>query len=79
MPPYIPVPESSILDCCDYLGFKNNQKLWRSKDKRRYFTWDQLHGEIEVFDKNGYHLGSIDPYEGNFLKKAVKGRRIDVS
>jgi len=76
---YIPIPKPSILDNYEYLGRRNNQKLWRSHDKKRFFTWDQLHGDIEVFNKIGYHLGSIDPHNGNFLKEAVKGRRIDVS
>jgi len=41
------------------------------------FTWDSLHGEIEVFNKRGKHLGAMDPF-GKFIKSAVKGRKIDV-
>lgn len=33
---------------------------WKWK-KRKYYWWDYLHWEIEVWDKNGYHEGSIDP------------------
>lgn len=42
------------------LGSKDGQKLWRSQDKERYYTWDALHGEIEVFNKRGKHLGVLD-------------------
>jgi hypothetical protein len=39
-------------------------------------TWDSLHGEVEVFNKRGRHLGVVDPISGEFLKPAVKGRKI---
>lgn len=61
------------------LGFKNGNKLWRSLDGDRYYTWDSLHGEIEVFNRRGRHLGAADPATGRVIKPAVKGRSIDVS
>jgi hypothetical protein len=73
------IPKPSFLDKQDYLGFKNGTQLWRSKDKKRHFTWDGLHGEIEVFNKNGNHLGSIEPIHGELRKEAVAGRYIDVN
>lgn len=45
---------------------------------RRLDTWDALHGEIEVFNARGLHLGSIDPVNGSLIKEPVQGRRIDV-
>ncbi|MGQ9005590.1 colicin E3/pyocin S6 family cytotoxin [Bacillus subtilis] len=42
------------------------------------YTWDSLHGEVEVFNKRGFHLGSADPKTGAFIKSAVKGRRLNV-
>lgn len=71
------VPKNSYLSNQEYLGFKNGQQLWRSPDGERYFTWDRLHGEIEVYNKRGRHLGAVDT-AGRLLKEAVKGRKIDV-
>jgi hypothetical protein len=43
-----------------------------------FYTWDAFHGEIEVFNSNGRHLGVLNALSGEFIKDAVKGRRIDV-
>lgn len=75
---YIPIPKPSFLDEQEFLGVKHDQKLWRSNDRKRYFTWDGLHGEIEVFNKQGYHMGSIDPTTELKRKGPVRGRRLDV-
>jgi len=72
-----PIPKPSYLDECEYLGAINKQKRWRSTDGKRLYTWDSLHGEIEVFNSRGKHLGVKDP-DGLFIKEAVKGRKIDV-
>lgn len=74
----IPVPKPSFLDACDKLGSFNGEMRWRSKDKKRIYTWDSLHGEIEVFNSKGFHLGVIEPVNGTHIKNAKKGRRIDV-
>jgi hypothetical protein len=74
----IPIPKPSILNGCDYLGAFSGERRWRSRDGKRIFTWDSLHGEIEVFNKRGRHLGAIHPVHGNLLKDAVPGRTIDV-
>jgi len=72
-------PNPCYLDSMEYLGFKNGNTLWRSPCKRRYFTWDSLHGEIEVFNKRGKHLGVLHEVTGRFIKDAVEGRSINVS
>ncbi|RKY05088.1 MAG: hypothetical protein DRP66_10935 [Planctomycetota bacterium] len=51
---------------------------WINLKRNRFYTWDSLHGEIEVFDKKGFHLGALDAVSGQFIKLPVKGRRIDV-
>ena len=48
----------------------------RSPDYQRYYTWDALHGEIEVFTKRGKHLGALHAVTGALIKPAVKGRSI---
>jgi hypothetical protein len=62
----------------EYLGYKHGQQLWRSTNPNRYYTWDSLHGEIEVFNARGKHLGAIHAVTGAFIKKPVRGRQIDV-
>ncbi|WP_256659957.1 colicin E3/pyocin S6 family cytotoxin [Pseudomonas sp. LS-2] len=44
--------------------------------EQRYYSWDSLHGEFEVFDRRGFHLGSVWPETGVALKPPVRGRRI---
>ncbi|GAA3145061.1 hypothetical protein GCM10017687_72490 [Streptomyces echinatus] len=60
------------------MGAFNGEMRWRSKDKQRYYTWDRLHGEIEVFNARGRHLGALDAVTGVRIKDARKERRIDV-
>jgi hypothetical protein len=54
------------------------ERCWRSKDGKRLFTYDDLHGEIEVFTSRGRHLGAADVITGAYIKEPVKGRRIGV-
>jgi hypothetical protein len=74
----VPRPKPCFLDGVQYLGDRNGEQRWRSPDGKRLYTWDHLHGEIEVFDKRGHHLGALHPVTGVLIKPAVKGRTIDV-
>jgi hypothetical protein len=60
------------------IGAVNGEKRWRSAGGKRLYTWDSLHGEIEVFNARGQHIGVIDPVTGETIKEAVRGRKIDV-
>jgi len=73
-----PLPKPSFLDDMESLGFVHGDKRWRSLCGRRLFTWDGFHGEIEVFNKRGKHIGVIHAVTGIIIKDAVKGRTIDV-
>lgn len=53
-------------------GTKTNGK--RGKE-REYYDWDHLHGDIEVFDRNGNHLGSMHPFTGQMYKPPKPGYR----
>jgi hypothetical protein len=59
------------------LGVRGGRKVWKCARTGRLFTWDSLHGEIEVFDRQGYHLGVMDA-KGRLTKQAKKGRKLDV-
>ena len=54
----------------------DGRQTYRTKD--RYFQWDELYGEIEVYDKRGWHLGALDALTGELIKEAERGRRIHV-
>ncbi|MFS0864919.1 colicin E3/pyocin S6 family cytotoxin [Fredinandcohnia sp. 179-A 10B2 NHS] len=72
------LPRPSYLDTCIFLKVVGDRKVWKSKDGKRLYTWDSLHGEIEVFDRHGRHMGSAHALTGVIFKSAVKGRRLDV-
>ncbi len=76
--PGIPKPKPCFLDEQNKFGIRGKQQIWVSYNGLRYYTWDSLHGEIEVFNKRGLHLGSLDAVSGQFIKTAIKGRKIDV-
>ena len=71
-----PIPKPSILDGCEVDGIEGGRKVFKDPQTERYYTWDSLHGELEVFNKRGKHLGSICPITGELTKPAVKGRKI---
>ena len=73
-----PIPKPSFLDGMELLGAISGEKRWRSPDGKRLYTWDALHGEIEVFNARGRHLGVLHPLTGELIKEAVRGRKIDV-
>ena len=74
----VPLPKPCFLDICEVFGVRGKKKIWRSNDTELFYTWDSLHGEIEAFNKRGRHLGSLDAKTGQYIKGAVKGRKIDV-
>lgn len=69
---------------------KANSKIWSNLKaykgsvkksgvgrKTRYYEWDFTHNDIEVYDFNRRHLGSMDPTTGELYKPPVKGRRLN--
>lgn len=73
----VPVPNFGFLIKCDKFKVIDGKQVWRNKVGNRFYTWDSLHGEIETFDKQGFHLGALDP-SGSFKKDPVRGRRLNV-
>ncbi len=45
---------------------------------RRYYQKDHTHGDVEVFDRNGQHLGSMDAETGEMTKPPEEGREVGV-
>jgi hypothetical protein len=75
---HVPIPKPSFLDQCVYIGGRTGEKRWRSKDRTKIYTCDFSHGEIEVFNRRGCHLGVLHAVTGKLIKGAVAGRKIDV-
>jgi hypothetical protein len=46
--------------------------------KRRFYEWDHTHGDVEEYDSNGRHAGTVDPQTGQQTKPPVPGRKIDL-
>jgi Cytotoxic len=74
---YIPVPSNSYLHALERVS-RHGAQRWRSDNGERLYEWDGLHGEVEVYDKRGHHLGVGDAVSGEIIKGAQRGRRIDV-
>ena len=74
--PYIPKPTPCYLDGLESHKVINGRKVYRSG--RFLYTWDELHGEIEVFDRRGRHMGALDGTTGEQIKPAKAGRRLHV-
>jgi hypothetical protein len=70
------VPSSGFIKDLEYLGTPAGRRRYRSRD--RIYEWDSLHGELEVYNNRGRHLGAADAETGEMIKPAVRGRRIDV-
>ncbi|MGI4763746.1 MAG: colicin E3/pyocin S6 family cytotoxin [Janthinobacterium lividum] len=73
----IPVPKTSVLDGFEQVGAPGGRRRWRSDGGQRLYEWDSLHGEIEVYNGRGRHLGTMDA-QGAMIGPAIKGRTIDV-
>jgi hypothetical protein len=49
----------------------------RWKDDQKYiYEWDYQHGEVELYDPRGNHLGGFDPRNGARIRAADSGRRV---
>lgn len=49
---------------------------WKTSDGK-ILEWDKQHGDLEVYNKKGKHLGSARPGTGKMYKPPVPGRKID--
>lgn len=74
---HIVLTKPNFLEECIAWKVVSGRKVWKSKDGKRLYTWDEFHGEIEVFNNRGRHLGSADKITGEIFKDAVNGRRLD--
>ena len=57
-------------------NFKGKIKTSGSGRNKRYFQWDHTHSDIEVYNHQGIHMGSMHPITGELYKPPVKGRKL---
>jgi hypothetical protein len=50
------------------------RKRWKDRKGRNY-EWDSMHGTVEIYDKQGKHLGEFNPDTGAQLEEAISKRR----
>ena len=69
--------ESDVWKDLDNVKGQDRKTSGQGKEKQ-YYEWDHTHNDIEVYDKNGNHLGSMDPTTGEMYKPPVPGRDINL-
>jgi len=74
--PRIPKSESSIWKNLDH--YRGDIKTSGTGADKRFYKWDHTHNDIEVYDRSGRHLGSLDPQTGEMYKPPVPGRKLDL-
>ncbi|MND72773.1 Colicin-E3 [compost metagenome] len=52
------------------------RKRWKDH-KGRIYEWDSQHGAVEIYDKQGKHLGEFNPETGEQTKPAKPGRKVE--
>lgn len=55
-------------------GGGKTRKRWKD-GKGRIYEWDSMHGRVEIYDKQGKHMGEFDPVSGHQTKPATPGRK----
>ena len=72
--PYVAKPKPCYMDQFEFYKVIDGRKVYRGNG--RLYSWDELHGEIEVFNKQGWHLGALDAKTGELIKQA-RNRKVD--
>ena len=70
--------ESEVWKKLEKVKGQDRKTSGAGKDKK-YYEWDHTHNDIEVYDRRGNHLGSMDPTTGEMYKPAVPGRTIKIN
>ena len=63
--PYVARPKPCYMDQFEFYKVIDGRKVYRGNG--RLYSWDELHGEIEVFNKQGWHLGALDAKTGELI------------
>lgn len=66
-----PRPDPSIVSGMKVAFVEGGSKYYFDAIELRYYSWDSLHGEFDVFDRRGFHLGSVCPDTGTALQGEI--------
>jgi len=55
---------------------KNGRKRWKDNDGKIY-EWDSQHAKVEIYDKQGKHLGEYDPDTGEQKQPVDNSRKTE--
>lgn len=72
------MPRPNFTDTLHLLGAPHGRKRWRDLDTGRLYEYDSQHGELEMYNNRGKHLGVVDVITGAVIKTPIRGRKIDV-
>ena len=75
---HYPVPKDAPFLRILVRAHRSEGQRWTDSTGERFYEWDGLHGELEVYNSRGRHLGAVDPSTGRVTKPAERGRSIDV-
>ncbi|HEX8222476.1 MAG TPA: RHS repeat-associated core domain-containing protein [Allosphingosinicella sp.] len=57
-------------------GLKPYRGPIKTDGQGRYYEYDYTHRDLEVYNSNGFHIGSMHRSSGQMYKPAIRGRRI---
>jgi hypothetical protein len=57
-------------------GGGKKRRRWKDASGKIY-EWDSQHGKVEMYTKQGKHLGEYDPKTGEQTKPADSTRRVE--
>ena len=59
-------------------SFRGDIKTDGAGKSKRYYQWDHTHGNIEVYNRSGKHVGVMSAETGKMIGDAVPGRTISL-
>jgi hypothetical protein len=72
------LPPSDLTAFPDAVRVRNKGNRQRWESKKRIYEWDYQHGAVEVYDKQGRHLGEFDAETGEQTGNSKPERRITI-
>ena len=76
--PPVGMPDDCILHDGSKYTKVHKKGRCRYRDREgKFYEWDALHGEIEVYNKKGEHM-AVKNSKGETIKKGITGRKISV-
>ena len=59
------------------VGVRNGKATYKDNNDY-YYQWDSLHGEWQMYNKRGRHIGVLNETGTRKIKDAIKSRKIQL-